>query len=380
MNVHASVVTAKPPFRAEHIGSLLRPAELMAERARFARGEIDAGSADRGGRQGHLRRHRVAGATRLQIRHRRRIPPPLLSQLLLSPARRPLDRHDRRRRGEGRRRRQRRARCAADGRDRQPRAMDASDQWRRRVLPQSQFGPRAEDHDPRSLRAALPRRQCRGAGERLQRHGSVLVGHGGGLHQGAARARRRRLPLRADRRNGVCQIRRSRRAGDARRARRRLEPTDRHAISPSPTASCARRPRNCTSACICAAAIAAAIGIPKAVTKRSRTGCSTRSKSRSIFSNTTYRERAILRRCALCRNHKSVVLGLVSTKVPELEDKAALRRRLDDATKFVAVDRLAVSPQCGFASIDTGNPVTPEAQRRKLELVCDLAREIWGET
>ena len=78
--------------------------------------------------------------------------------------------------------------------------------------------------------------------------------------------------------------------------------------------------------------------------------------------------------------HKMVVLGLVSTKVPELEDKAALRQRLDDATKFVAVDRLAISPQCGFASIDTGNPVTPAAQQRKLELVCDLAREIWGET
>jgi 5-methyltetrahydropteroyltriglutamate--homocysteine methyltransferase len=78
--------------------------------------------------------------------------------------------------------------------------------------------------------------------------------------------------------------------------------------------------------------------------------------------------------------HKMVVLGLVSTKMAELEDGAALRRRLDDATKFVTVDRLAISPQCGFASIDTGNPVTPEAQRRKLELVCNLAREIWGET
>ncbi|HEY1978947.1 MAG TPA: 5-methyltetrahydropteroyltriglutamate--homocysteine S-methyltransferase, partial [Xanthobacteraceae bacterium] len=77
---------------------------------------------------------------------------------------------------------------------------------------------------------------------------------------------------------------------------------------------------------------------------------------------------------------KSVVLGLVSTKVPELEDKAALKRRLDDAAKFVAMDRLAVSPQCGFASVDTGNPVTPEAQQRKLELVCDLARDVWGET
>jgi 5-methyltetrahydropteroyltriglutamate--homocysteine methyltransferase len=78
--------------------------------------------------------------------------------------------------------------------------------------------------------------------------------------------------------------------------------------------------------------------------------------------------------------HKTVVLGLVSTKVPELEDKAVLRKRLDDAAKFVAVDRLAISPQCGFASIDTGNPVTPEAQRRKLEMICDLAREVWGDT
>jgi 5-methyltetrahydropteroyltriglutamate--homocysteine methyltransferase len=78
--------------------------------------------------------------------------------------------------------------------------------------------------------------------------------------------------------------------------------------------------------------------------------------------------------------HKSVVLGLVSTKRPELEDKAALRQRLDDATRFVALDRLAISPQCGFASVDTGNPVTADAQRRKLELVCELARDLWGET
>jgi len=46
----------------------------------------------------------------------------------------------------------------------------------------------------------------------------------------------------------------------------------------------------------------------------------------------------------------------------------------------VAVERLAVSPQCGFASLDTGNPVTVEAQTRKLALVCDLARDIWGDT
>ena len=47
---------------------------------------------------------------------------------------------------------------------------------------------------------------------------------------------------------------------------------------------------------------------------------------------------------------------------------------------FVAVDRLAVSPQCGFASLNTGNPLTVEAQTRKLALVCELARDIWGDT
>lgn len=78
--------------------------------------------------------------------------------------------------------------------------------------------------------------------------------------------------------------------------------------------------------------------------------------------------------------HKSIVLGLVSTKLPEVEDKVELRHRLDDATQFVALDRLAISPQCGFASVDTGNPITAAAQRRKLELVCELARNIWGGT
>jgi len=77
--------------------------------------------------------------------------------------------------------------------------------------------------------------------------------------------------------------------------------------------------------------------------------------------------------------HKSVVLGLISSKTPVLEDKAALRVRLDEASRHVSLDRLAVSPQCGFASVDTGNPVTPEAQEAKLRLVIELARDVWGE-
>jgi 5-methyltetrahydropteroyltriglutamate--homocysteine methyltransferase len=75
---------------------------------------------------------------------------------------------------------------------------------------------------------------------------------------------------------------------------------------------------------------------------------------------------------------KSVILGLVSTKTPALEDKAALKRRVEDASRFVDLDRLAVSPQCGFASLDTGNPITPQAQEQKLRLIVELAQELWG--
>jgi 5-methyltetrahydropteroyltriglutamate--homocysteine methyltransferase len=77
--------------------------------------------------------------------------------------------------------------------------------------------------------------------------------------------------------------------------------------------------------------------------------------------------------------HKSVVLGLISSKTPGLEDKAALHARVEEASRQVSLDRLAVSPQCGFASVDTGNPVTPQAQEAKLRLVVELARDIWGE-
>jgi methionine synthase II (cobalamin-independent) len=75
---------------------------------------------------------------------------------------------------------------------------------------------------------------------------------------------------------------------------------------------------------------------------------------------------------------KSVVLGLVSTKMNFLEDKSALKQRLDDASRYVALERLAVSPQCGFASTEAGNPISPQMQEAKLKLVVELAQETWG--
>ncbi len=75
---------------------------------------------------------------------------------------------------------------------------------------------------------------------------------------------------------------------------------------------------------------------------------------------------------------KSVVLGLVCSKTSLLEKIDDLRKRVDEAAKQVPLERLAVSPQCGFASAVTGNPITPDDQKKKLALVVELARKVWG--
>jgi 5-methyltetrahydropteroyltriglutamate--homocysteine methyltransferase len=72
------------------------------------------------------------------------------------------------------------------------------------------------------------------------------------------------------------------------------------------------------------------------------------------------------------------VLGLVTTKKPQLESKEELKRRIGEAAKYVPIERLALSPQCGFASTIAGNALSPDDQRRKLELVVQTAREVWG--
>jgi len=74
----------------------------------------------------------------------------------------------------------------------------------------------------------------------------------------------------------------------------------------------------------------------------------------------------------------SVVLGLVSSKSPPLEDPDDLMRRIDEASAFVDVERLCLSPQCGFASTAGGNPLTEDDERRKLALVVEVASRVWG--
>jgi len=75
--------------------------------------------------------------------------------------------------------------------------------------------------------------------------------------------------------------------------------------------------------------------------------------------------------------NKGVVLGLVSSKTPVLEDIELLKRRVGEATQYIDLDRLAVSPQCGFASTVAGNPVTEADERAKLKLVVDTAKAVW---
>lgn len=75
---------------------------------------------------------------------------------------------------------------------------------------------------------------------------------------------------------------------------------------------------------------------------------------------------------------KIVVLGLITTKSPQLEDKDAVIKRIREAAKYIPLDRLCLSPQCGFASCEIGNKLTEEEQWAKLRLVKEIAEEVWG--
>ncbi len=77
---------------------------------------------------------------------------------------------------------------------------------------------------------------------------------------------------------------------------------------------------------------------------------------------------------------KAVVLGLISSKLPTLESQDEIVRRIEEASKYVPLEHLSLSPQCGFASMLEGNLITEEEQWRKMRLVADTARRVWGTT
>jgi 5-methyltetrahydropteroyltriglutamate--homocysteine methyltransferase len=80
----------------------------------------------------------------------------------------------------------------------------------------------------------------------------------------------------------------------------------------------------------------------------------------------------------LPKGNKIVVVGVITSKTGQLEKKDDIKRRLEEASKFVSLDQLGVSPQCGFASTEEGNVLTEEEQWAKLRLAVDVAKEVWG--
>ena len=76
---------------------------------------------------------------------------------------------------------------------------------------------------------------------------------------------------------------------------------------------------------------------------------------------------------------RTVVLGLVTTKKPALESADAIKRRIEEASRIVPLERLALSPQCGFASTEAGNALSENDQAAKLKLVADVAQSVWGD-
>ena len=78
------------------------------------------------------------------------------------------------------------------------------------------------------------------------------------------------------------------------------------------------------------------------------------------------------------KGNKQVVLGLVTSKSGTLEKKDAIKRRIDEAAKYVALDQLCLSPQCGFASTEEGNILAEDEQWAKLRMIVEVADEVWG--
>src|SRR5262245_1352561 len=78
------------------------------------------------------------------------------------------------------------------------------------------------------------------------------------------------------------------------------------------------------------------------------------------------------------KGKKQVVLGLVTSKSGVLESKDAIRRRIDEATKYVDIEQLCLSPQCGFASTEEGNILAEDEQWAKLRLIVEVAEDVWG--
>ena len=129
------------------------------------------------------------------------------------------------------------------------------------------------------------------------------------------------------------------------------------------------------SASTCAAAISSAAGWSRAATSRSPGRCSAAIAADRLLLEYDDERSGSFDALSLVPDDKVIVLGLVTTKTSRVEPEAELAARLADAARRTGAERLAVSPQCGFATSAAGNAITPEAQRAKLALLVKLAAD-----
>ena len=368
----------EPPFRADHVGSLLRPPALLHARADYAAGRIDADELRAVEDDADARGGAHAGGDRPAGGDRRRAAPRLLAHGLHLPARR---RQEARLRTRGRvpqPGRQRRLHAALDARRRAAAARAHDLRRRLRVPARQRDDGDAEAHDPVAEHGALPRRPRRDRRDGLSRPGRVLGRPHGGLPRRGQPARRAGLPLPAARRHQprlpqrpeAARAHRGDRRGSGAPARGLHPPPQRGDREPARRAWRSRR--------TCAAATSARPGSPRATTSTSPRCCSTSSRSTASSWSGTTSARAASSRCASCRRASRSCSASSRPRRGELERKDELKRRIEEAAKFADIDQLCLSPQCGFSSTVDGNDLTVEQQAAKLRLVVETAREVWG--
>ena len=118
--------------------------------------------------------------------------------------------------------------------------------------------------------------------------------------------------------------------------------------------------------------------VASAATSRSPNFCSTRSMCTAISWSTTPTAPAALNRCALCRRARPSCSGWSPRSPARWRRRTSIKRRIDEAAKFVDLDQLCLSPQCGFASTEEGNALAEDEEWAKLRMIVEIAEEVWG--
>src|SRR5262249_18050793 len=258
-----------------------------------------------------------------------------------------------------------------------PHRLEGTTERRRLSLSQVADHAHAQDHAPEPLLHSLSRGARQYQPRCLSRPRHLLVRPGRSLRPRNALARGRRMPLSADRRNVAGETRRSARASVAGGARRRLARSPAHL-------------RRCVNAVVAGAPEGMTIGIHVSRSQdpswQADVGYDpiaeplfNAMKVDNYFLEYDNARAGTFAPMRCVPEGKLVVLGLVASKVSELESVDVLKRRIEEASRYVKLEQLGLSPQCGFAtSAAEHGKVTEEVERAKLARIVEVARQVWG--